>query len=399
MIQQAQETVEKMGFTRSLARRFAQMEDITVPNTLFANRDARKAMSENPFDALTATVSEKPKNLSSIQQVSIETFVADVLPTITSLDILLENKHEQNMVSLIAPKHPDAKGMFKWGNNFSWAYSGNITDSMKQKVKALGGATDGVLRFSIQWNTEHDNENDFDAHCIEPDYNEIYFRNKVKVHRSSGILDVDIVQPSDQTPDGVAVENITWSDLSKMPEGTYKLFVHNYRHNGGRSGFTAEVEYDSQIHSFAYNKELKHNEIVQVAEVMYSRKNGFSIIEKIPGSMSSRKLWNLDTNQFHPVSIAMYSPNYWDDQGGQGHKHYFFMLDGCINPESPNGFFNEFLQEDLMKHKHVFEALGSKMRVEDSNNQLSGLGFSSTKPNEIVCRVKGKFERMLKITF
>ena len=75
------------------------------------------------------------------------------------------------------------------------------------------------------------------------------------------------------------------------------------------------------------------------------------------------------------------------------------MLKGAKNPERPNGFFNEYLNGDLISHKRVFEALGARMRVEDDDNQLSGVGFSSTQRNSVVVRVTGHVNRTLKIIF
>jgi hypothetical protein len=401
MLDDAQHKIEELGLSDSLGRRMAVLDDITINNVLFANRDAAKRIAGSVFDDMAASVAIKPKSFDRAEEISIDDFIKNVLPTATSIDAYLENRHVPNLVSLIAPQVKDSKTLFKWGNGFSWAYAGNITDAMKERVKALGGDVTGDLRFSIMWNENGDNDNDFDAHCIEPDGNEIYFRTKKGrvVHASTGELDVDIIDPRSEVNNKTAVENITYRTRSKMPEGVYRFFVHNYNHRGGRTGFAAEIEFDGQIFSFSYPNELRQDEKVVVAEVSYSRKDGFKLIEHISSSVSSRKAWGLDTNQLHPVSIIMYSPNYWDAQEGIGNRHYFFMLKNCVNDEQPNGFFNEYLREDLSVHKHVFEALGAKMRVEAVDDQLSGLGFSSTKKSSLVVKVEGKTSRMLKINF
>lgn len=397
MLEDAQKTVTELGYMNSLGRRFATLDDITANNILFCNRDAapRVLGAMNPFEAMAKTVAIDPKKFGRAEEIGIDKFIKDVLPTATGLELFMENRFEKNMMSLIAPQDKAAPSMFKWANGFSWAYTGNVTDSqIRENVKNAGGKIDGVLRFSIQWNDmscEWD-ENDLDAHCVEPNDFEIYFGDK-RDWRTGGNLDVDIMHPN---RDKAAVENITWSDIKKMKEGEYSFYVRCFAGRGGKTGFRAEIEFDGNIYSFNYDKPLHQGQNVAVAKVTL-KDSKFSIKELLPSSTSTREIWGVNSNQFVPVSVAMYSPNYWDEQTGNGNRHYFFMLKDCVNPEKPNGFYNEFLKAELLQHKRVFEALGSQMAVQSVDDQLSGVGFSETQHNNFIVKVQGATERVLKV--
>lgn len=401
MLEDAKKEIESMGYLPALSRRFAHLDDISVNDILFVDRDVSSKLQDSTdvFAQLGKQVSSAPKKFSKVENISAADFIKNVLPGATSLEVYLENKHISNMVSLIAPEDATAKSMFKWNNGFSWAYNGNMADSMKEKVKALGGKVDGELRFSIQWNEEDKDNCDMDAHCIEPDGNEIYFSNK-RSHRTGGELDVDIINPDHKT----AVENITWPDRRKMLPGTYKFFVHQYS-GRGKLGFRAEIEFDGQIYSFDYSKPTRTKEKVYVAEVTLDENGHFSIKELLPSSASNREVWGLTTNQFVPVTVACYSPNYWNTKAedteltGVGNRHLFFMLKDAVNDDLPNGMFNEFLRDELMKHKRVFEALGTTCHVKEDAEQLSGIGFAMTKRAELVVKVKGQTERVMKVQF
>lgn len=415
MLQAAKDKIQELGFMDSLKRRHATLDDITINNILFANRDTRKKLSDDVFEELETSLGINPKKLSKVEEISYEKFVSDVLPIAKELELFLENKHLSNMVSLIAPQVPDAKTMFKWDNNFSWAYSGNVTDSLREQVLAKGGRVDGVLRLSSSWNHEGKrNESLMDFHVFFPNSNQIpVFSGGIEVHdkygnnnrvgwnhrterTTQGSQDVDYVKAA---PKGyVPVENITFPKLSLLPEGIYTFKAHNWNFRGTANGFKCEIQFGDELLEFDYDKPLKHKEWVTIA--MIELKNGqWKVIQSLKTEAKSKKHWSLDTQNFVPVSTVMYSPNYWNEQEGIGNRHLFFMLKGCVNPEEPNGFYNEFLRNDLNEHRKVFEAIGSKMSVEGVEEQLSGVGFATTKRADVIVKVTGQSERLLKIKF
>lgn len=400
MLRKAQAELTEMGYVAALPRRFATLDDVTVNNILFANRDASRRISGTMdiFETMKADAISAPKQFSRAEEISIEDFVHNVLPFAKSVEAYVENRHAGAMVSLIAPQNMDAPTMFKWNNAFSWAYSGNITDNdMKQNVKRAGGNVEGVLRFSIQWNDDGSFDgNDLDAHCKHPG-GHIYYGHKVD-QASHGNLDVDIIHPQEGT---AAVENIAWPALSAMKPGKYTFYVNCYSSRGGRSGFRAQIEFNGNLYEYNYQQPLRTDQNIEVAEVFLDHHGSFTITHKMPAGASSKPMdvWGIRTNEFVPVTVIMHSPNYWNAQQGIGNKHYFFMLKDCKNPENPSAFFNEFLKNELNEYRHVLEALGSKLAVETVDDQLSGIGFSSTRHNELIVKVTGATERIMKIHF
>lgn len=401
MLDDARANIEKLGYTDALPRRHANLDDISINDILFANKDAAPRIqgASNVFDELSVLAKgNSAKKFSKVEEIPIDKFISDVIPTVSSIEAYLENKHVGNMVSLIAPINNNVKSMFKWGNNFTWAYAGNMTDSMKDRVKNAGGRVDGDLRFSIQWNEDGKDNCDLDAHCMEMfkhgGKEEIYYSHK-RSSATKGQLDVDIINPAGE----IAVENITWDDRSTMKPGKYKFFVHQFS-GSVKNGFRAEIEFDGNICTFDYPHGMRSKQNVDVATVTLDENGNFTIETHLDSDQTSKKIWNVDSNQFVPVSVVCYSPNFWSTAATNvGHQHVFFMLKNCINEETPSGIFNEFLVQDLYQHRHVMEALGNKMRVEQTNDQLSGIGFALDKRAELIVKVTGATERILKIKF
>lgn len=389
MIKKAQEKVQELGLMDSLPRRYAVLEDLTVNNVLFADRSTQKAT--DMFGDLLKGAKKPAKGPANVEEISIEKFIREVLPTATSIEALVENRHTGNLVSLVAPVYPDAPNMLKWDNNFSWSYNGEVTDSIKERVKAAGGKVEGALRISLAWN----NPDDLDLHMRTPRGEHLYFGNR----RAGGAyLDLDM-NGMDKHDDLNPVENIIFERESQIEEGIYKVWVNQYNvRSRDRIGFTLELEHGNTTLEFNRPQAMSRGSDVDVITFRYTRKGGVEVIESLPHSKQSKDVWGMATEQFQKVSVIMNSPNHWDGQA-VGNKHYFFMLEGAKQPGTTRGFYNEYLRNELNEHRKVFEHLAGKMKVPASDDQLSGLGFSDTQRNELTVKVTGAFTRTLKVIF
>lgn len=419
MVKKAMETIALLDLEGALERRFARLDDISVRDVLWVDKAIEPMMKGGGLgDMLMQHAKAQTKDVSKDEEkaepIDMDDFVKKVLPEATSMELLLRGTHVGNLMSLTAPMASETKHLFKWDNDFAWSYNGNITDSeLRKAVQSRGGRVDGVFRFSHQWNYDKRNTSLMDLHVFMPG-NEMttpkYERNCINDqygnnqrvgwnHRghnvSGGVQDVDYVQ---QAPVGyIPVENITFPDLKRMPEGTYVCKVHNWQlRHPTEGGFRAEIEFAGQVFAYEVDRPLKNKEWVAVATV--TLKNGaFTIEHHLPVGISSQQKWGLQTESYIKVNAVTLSPNYWGDNA-VGNKHTFFVLDGAKNDEPTRGIYNEFLHSRLEEHRKVFEVIGDKTKCQPTDGQLSGIGFSSTKADNVVVKVKlGKAQRLFNV--
>lgn len=395
-IAEAKRFVEENGFEASFDRRLAILDDIKVSEIKHINNGSGEIKAVSIFDDVkTTSTRHKRSEFKGLEEVPIEKFMKDILPQCTSVEALLRNSYEGNLVVLTTANKKDSKPIFKWPNNYSYTFNGNLAgkSQIKEAVKSQGGKI-GVLRFSIMWAEDTVDNSDLDAHCIEPDGTRIFFSSKLS-YNTDGNLDIDITQPQHhKTKDNQVVENITYPFLDKMSDGTYQFIVHQYSSRNSK-GFKAEIEFGGEMYYYEYNQPVK--EYVQVAKV--TLKGGeFSIEHSLPETNSSKELWGLETNDFHKVNLICLSPNHWEENV-VGKKHYMFMLDECTAESNIRGFHNENLIPELLKHRKVMEVLGATAMIKPTAKHLAGIGFNATVRDELIVKLTGSFKRMLKIKF
>jgi hypothetical protein len=411
MVENARTKIAELGLTDSLQRRQAVLDDVSINNVLFADRSiSRRMQDSDPFNVPTKNT---PKSFDKARTVSIGDFISNVLPTATHVELLFENKHRANLVTLVTAMHKDAPPLFRWNNPFSWSYIGDVADSdLRRAVQERGGRVDGAFRFSHSWNHPGKrNTSLMDLHVFMPGHKgerghshtgygnvERIGWNRRDHAASGGTQDVDYTAPA--PADYVPVENITFPTLARMPDGEYRCAIHNWSfRTPTTSGFHAEIEFGGNVYEYVYDKAMKNDEWVEVATVT-KRGSSLTIEHTLKPQSAVQKLWNIDTGDFRRVNAVMHSPNHWDGERGHGNEHVFFMLADCVSDEDARGFYNEFLRPELNEHRKVLELVGGKQRVESVANQLSGVGFSTTSGAAVIVRVTGQsVSQILKVQF
>lgn len=388
MVEDAMKTIKELDIEPAFNRRFAVASDLSVNNVLYADRSTASVMKDHNLMSTLLKEVKVSTNYDKAEEITIEDFIKNIVPNTHTMELLLENKHASSLISLIAAQDESTPNIFQWDNMFSWGYRGNVTDSIKEKVKRAGGNVEADVRISLAWF----NHDDLDLHVHEPKAH-IFFGNK-KSNSTSGFLDVDMnVTPTTREP----VENVAWETKERFVDGLYRVYVHNYnRREHSNVGFEIEIEMEGQTQNLSYEKAVSHHENVAVLSFKVIKKE-ITEIKIEPHMLQSQReqnLWGIKTGHFHKVSLMTLSPNHWNESA-VGNKHYIFILENCKNDECPRGFYNEFLKPELEKHRKVFEILGDKTKCEMTDQQLSGVGFSSTKTNSVITKANNKMYKIL----
>jgi hypothetical protein len=404
-IEEAKKFVEENGYEESFDRRFATIDDIKVNEILHANTGDGKLKKVSVFDNVKSTSTRhKRSEFDKVEEVSIEKFMKDILPTCTGIEAFLTSQQEGNMVSLTTANNPNSKPIFKWNNNFSWTFNGNLAgkSQIKEAVKSRGGNVEGVLRFSQIWNDGDGRDNsDLDAWCTQPDnvqigYNTGYRKDRGGAFTScGGQLDLDNTSPSGR----LAVENIYFRSQRELKNGVYKFYVNQFSARNSQ-GFKAEIEFDGEIYNYEYNRPVSGKVLIATVthkDGRFTIEHG-STVSVNEGLGAQKEIYGLPSNEFHKVNLVCLSPNHWEGNN-VGNKHYFFMLEGAKSPLSIRSFHNENLIPELLAHRKVMEVLGTQTMVEPTGKQLSGLGFNATVKDEVILRLQGTHKRVVKVRF
>jgi len=384
MVDEALKTIDELGL--HVERRMAHLDDISVNNVLWVNNETRPLMRDGLSALLAGAVATRPVQVQekAITDVGIDAFLADVMPQAEAMRLLVAPDLANNFVTLTTAVKEGSPDLFKWSNPFAWSYTGGTTDQIQERVKAAGGNIKALLRFSLSWTNTDDL--DLRLEYTGVTYQLFYFGRKESfLPGLRGGLDVDMnVHGETRTP----VENIAFTQL--LP-GTYKVSVNNYTRRENRDvGFTLQVADGLGVTDYSYPLAVGNKQTIDCLTAVVDQQGNVTYqispdLQAAATQVTGEK-WGVPFGQFAEVRAVTLSPNYWDENAS-GNKHWFFLLKDALADEQPRGIYNEYLNSELSRHRRVFDVIGERTRPQITDNQLSGIGVSSTLHKAVVVEV------------
>lgn len=376
MVEEAKETLEKLGFLDSIYRRPAKLTDIPADKILFTSQE-KKAF--NVFDDMTkdSKASTKKSKVEDAKEMSIHELLNE-LKDLQKLELLPTHSLQANQIVLTEALNQDTPSPFLWSNTLSWAYINSDTaDAVTMRVKNAGGNVDGDVRVSLSW----DNKDDLDLSVYKDndEYNCIYYGRRREL---GGELDVDANAHSivDEP-----VENIFWKSINNLANGKYTVKVNNFnKRTNENQGFTLQFATTEGIQTFTYHD----NNINHKPFLVFEKENHKVKLIQISNELQSQDN-TVSSDKFIEVKHVLMSPNTWEKE--IGNKHFILLTKDIEVNEPVRGFFNEQLNSQLTPHRKVTEILGSKLKIQpvefESNDIAKGYGFSETMDANLILRL------------
>lgn len=251
MVEHAKETVTQLGYGGSVYRRLAIDTDIPVTERLFT---AVKRQALDVFYVVKEESKSKVRELGNVDEISWDEFRRNVLPAVSTVEVLKQSHLTANEFVMTAPVDNDAPTMFKWDNGIAWTYLSDTADAIKARVKDAGGCVDGDVRVSLAWHSPCD----LDLWCDTAKGYHIYYPSNHRRH-DGGELDLDM-NGLDRRDSENPVENIIFKRLNEMPSGFYEFGVNPYNLRSPKHDhFELQVEIFGDIYTFRHNKTLTSN--------------------------------------------------------------------------------------------------------------------------------------------
>lgn len=381
----ALELIDELGLRKSLSRRHAVMADISPKDVLYIDSRARQYTTDpiagvglDPLREIlksrTVQKAKTPESTDDLETLTIHELLT-MVPDIELLEVYSTADIVSNAVTLIAPVHPDAKPLTHWGNEFSWTYGGNAADVINERVSKAGGNKNALLSVSYMWHTY----DDYDINVLMPDGHLVSWKSMF--HKGERILEID-KNPSVEVATREPVEHLTFKTLE---DGKYTFGVHNFdKREDSPDNPVSEVRIivNGEERMYQLNRQLTNKQRVEICSIMVE--GGVPVkatINKEFVKYNQLDRWNVTKEEFVPVGMVMTSPNHWVDASAKGVLHYMFMVKDMKYPGEPSGFFPEYLPRELHKCRKVMSQLSDLMRCAESEEQLTGFGFSESARN------------------